>query len=134
MVLNYVTSQSRISKFMYILYIQITEGLVPRKRIEGRFGFWILRRELWIPGTGFRLISFSMELGFQDSSRSLVGGQFPIPCELYSTFQSPRFRILWPKFVGFRILQAKISWIPKSRLFFYMGRKVDLMTFRSFSF
>ena len=59
---------------MYILYIKITEGLVQRKRIEGRFGFWILRRELWIPGTGFRLISLSMELGFQDSSRSLVGG------------------------------------------------------------
>ena len=71
----------------------IGQYITPREGIQDSLGFWTPRRR-------FRILeSLSMECGF----RIRVGNGIRIPWVV--------FRILKP---GFRISQAKLSWIPDS--------------------
>ena len=59
----------------------------PSKRVQDSLEYWIPRGGLWIPGTGFRILSqWNLHFRFQ----SLVGLGFFDP---YYGFQSPGFRI-----------------------------------------
>ena len=76
------------------------------KGIQNSLGFWIPRRGLRIPGTGFWILC---QWKLDSRSQSLVDSRI---LELYSGFHSP----------GFRIPQVKICWIPQFG-FLYIGRE-----------
>lgn len=67
-----------------LFQVFVIHSIAPYKEIQDRFGFWILRRGLWILGTRWDLDSRFLELN--------------------SVFQNP----------GFQIPQAQISRFPES--------------------
>ena len=98
--------------------LKVTElkvPVAPRKGIQDSLGFWI-------PGTEFRfLCQWDLDSGFQ----SLEGFRIT-----WAVFQIPesRIRIPQPKFLIFRIPQAKISRIPEFE-FPYTRRFLDFWFF-----
>ena len=91
------------------------DSVAPCKGIQDSLGFWISHRGFRIPGSWFQYLS--LELGFWIP---VVSGildslsRFPDSKDQDSGFHKQ-------KFLGFWILQAKISQIPESR-FPYTGR------------